>query len=307
MDAALLESLLFATVRAGTPLLLVALGAVLSERSGVLNLGQEGMMLIGAAFGFVVGVKTGSGVVGLLAAILAGAGAALVFAVIALTLLSNQVATGLALTIFGTGLSALAGANLVGRAVQPLAEWSIPLLSQIPIVGGALFKHDPVVYLSFMLAIGLWWLTTRTRAGLVLRAIGENPDAARAVGFPVLRIRYLTTLGGGALAGLAGGYLSLVYTPMWNEGLTAGRGWIGLALVVFASWRIERAALGAYLFGLASILHLLLQGFGISIPPNLLALLPYVVTIAVLVLLGNRRRFNADGAPRALGATWRPT
>jgi general nucleoside transport system permease protein len=301
MDIALIENILFATVRTGTPLLLVALGAMMSERSGVLNLGQEGMILVGAACGFVAAYSGQSLGLGVLAAVVAGIVAALIFAFIALTLISNQVATGLALTIFGTGLSAFLGANYVGQTVTGFTPLAIPFLSDIPLLGPALFAQDLLVYLAFALFATVFGVMRYTRLGLIIRAVGENPEVAHALGYKVMQVRYGAVMFGGAMAGLAGAYLSLAYTPMWAEGIAAGRGWIALALVVFASWRTERILLGAWLFGFASILHLLLQGYGYEISPNLLAMLPYVVTIVVLVLMMYRQQNQGLFAPRSLG------
>ncbi|MBW8189802.1 ABC transporter permease [Neiella marina] len=306
MDIAFIDNVLFATVRTATPLLLVALGAMMSERAGVLNLGQEGMVLVGAALAFIAAYVTGSMGWGVLAGAFAGMLVSVLFAFIALSLMANQVATGLALTIFGTGLSAFIGADYVGQSITGLSPIAIPLLSNIPLVGKALFAQDLLVYLSFGLFAGLWWIMRSTRLGLIIRAVGENPQAAHALGYPVIKIRYLAVLFGGAMAGLAGAYLSLSYTPMWSEGIAAGRGWIALALVVFASWRTQRVLLGAWLFGFASILHLLLQGYGYDISPNLLGMLPYLVTIIVLVIMMRRKQGIGD-APRSLGRPFSPS
>ena len=307
MDINLIENILFATVRTGTPLLLVALGAMMSERSGVLNLGQEGMILVGAACAFMAAYGAGSLGLGILAGAAAGMAVSLIFAFIALSLMSNQVATGLALTIFGTGLSAFLGAGYVGQSITGLAPVAIPLLSGIPLLGKAFFAQDALVYLSFVLFALVWGVMRYTRLGLVIRAVGENPEVAHALGYKVLWVRYLAVMFGGAMAGLAGAYLSLAYTPMWSEGIAAGRGWIALALVVFASWRSERILLGAWLFGFASILHLLLQGYGYEISPNLLAMLPYIVTILVLVLMMYRQKNQGLFAPRSLGHPFHPS
>lgn len=306
MDIGLLENVLFATVRTGTPLLLVALGAMMSERSGVLNLGQEGMILVGAVCGFIVAYTSHNMGFGILAGVIAGALVSLIFGFIALTLISNQVATGLALTIFGTGLSAFMGSSYVGQSLIGLTPIEIPLLHKIPLIGKALFAQDILVYLAFILFAGIFVLMRYTRLGLIIRAVGENPEVAHALGYKVLVVRYCAVMFGGAMAGLAGVYLSLAYTPMWSEGIAAGRGWIALALVVFASWRTERILLGAWLFGFASILHLLLQGYGYEISPNLLAMLPYIVTILVLVMMMNRKRGEGIFAPRSLGQPYYP-
>jgi simple sugar transport system permease protein len=306
MDLDLLSNILYAMVRTGTPLLLVALGELLCEKSGVLNLGQEGMMLFGAVIGFIVALSSGSLWLGVLLAIVAGMLLALLFAAVALGFNANQVATGLALTIFGVGLSTFVGATWVGKPLAGFEPIAIPLLSEIPLLGRMLFAQDALVYLSFALFAGVAWLLLKSRVGLIIQAVGENPDAASAMGLPVLRVRTLAVLFGGAMAGLAGAYLSLAYTPMWAENMSAGRGWIALALVVFASWRVLRVLLGAYLFGLASILHLVAQGIGLAIPANLLAMLPYGATILVLVLLSRDALKTRLFAPLSLGQPWQP-
>ena len=230
----------------------------------------------------------------------------LIFAVLVLQLGANQVATGLALTIFGTGLSAFIGSEFVGNTVQGFQPIAIPLLSSIPYLGDILFKHDILVYLSFALAIAIALVANKTRVGLVLKAVGENPHAANAIGIKVLRVRYLAILFGGAMTGLAGSYMSLVYTPMWAENMTAGRGWIALALVVFASWRVGRIMLGAYLFGFASIMHVVLQGLGVDISSNLLAMMPYVATVIVMVVISADQFKEKLLAPRSLGKPFDP-
>ncbi|MBF8642738.1 MULTISPECIES: ABC transporter permease [Pseudomonas] len=305
MDIDLLTNLFYAMVRTGTPLLLVALGELVCEKSGVLNLGQEGMMLFGAVAGFITAFATGSLWLGVLVACLAGMLLSQLFAVVALGFNANQVATGLALTIFGVGLSSFVGAGWVGKPLAGFEPINLPLLSEIPLIGRMLFGQDVLVYLSFALFVLVTWALLKSRVGLIIQAVGENPNAASAMGLPVLRVRVLALLFGGAMAGLAGGYLSLAYTPMWAENMTAGRGWIALALVVFASWRVGRVLLGAYLFGLASILHLVAQGIGLSIPGNLLAMLPYVATIIVLVLLSRDAVRTRLYAPVSLGQSWK--
>ncbi len=306
MDLDLLSNIFYAMVRTGTPLLLVALGELICEKSGVLNLGQEGMMLFGAVIGFIVALSTGNLWLGVLLAMAAGMLLSMLFAAVALGFNANQVATGLALTIFGVGLSTFVGAAWVGKPLAGFEPIAIPLLSEIPLIGRMLFAQDILVYLSFALFALVTWVLLKSRIGLIIQAVGENPDAASAMGLPVLRVRTLAVLFGGAMAGLAGGYLSLAYTPMWAENMTAGRGWIALALVVFASWRVFRLLLGAYLFGLASIIHLVAQGIGLSIPSNLLAMLPYVATILVLVLLSRDAIKTRLFAPVSLGKPWQP-
>ena len=299
------EAILLTCITAATPLLIAAIGELVVERSGVLNLGVEGMMIMGAASGVAVAILTGSSTLGVLAAVAAGMALAALFALMTLGLAVNQVASGLALTIFGLGLSGVVGAPFVGVQREGIGKIEVPVLSDIPFIGRVLFEQDPFVYLSFMLVGGVWWFLGRTRAGLVLRACGENHASAHALGYPVLRIRLLAILFGGACAGIAGGYLSLVYTPFWTSGMTAGRGWIALAIVVFASWLPWRAALGAYLFGGLTILQLHAQGFGVPVPSQLLAALPYLLTIVVLVLIMRLRRGGAAG-PGSLGTPFVP-
>ncbi|OWJ69355.1 ABC transporter permease [Haematobacter massiliensis] len=284
---------------ASTPILFAAIGELVVERSGVLNLGVEGMMICGAVCGFAVTIHTENPVLGMLGAALGGALLAALFAVLVLFLLSNQVATGLALTLFGLGLSALIGQGY--SSMRPVSTPKLDLgpLSDLPVLGPMFFRHDIWVYGSLLLTFAVWWWLTRTRGGLVLRAVGENHDAAHALGYRVLRIRFLAILFGGACAGLGGGYLSLIRVPQWTEGMTAGAGWIALAIVVFASWRPWRAVLGAYLFGGVTVLQLNLQARGVNIPVQYLSMAPYVITIIVLVLISGRRR--ARGVPGSLG------
>ncbi len=307
MDSVLITNVLAATVVAGTPLLLVALGELVCERSGVLNLGQEGMMLMGAVIGFIAATSTGSLSMGVLAAMLGGVLMAMLFALMAITLAANQYAAGLALTIFGIGLSSFVGAGFVGQSIDGFDKIAIPLLSDIPVIGQVLFNQDLLVYGSLLIfALGFCFLKY-SRGGLVLRAVGESPEAANANGLKVLPVRYMAVAFGGAMAGLAGAYLSLAYTPMWTENMTAGRGWIALALVVFATWKPERVLLGAYLFGAASILHLVLQGLGWNSSTELLAMLPYVVTIIVLVLLSWNPARTRLNTPLSIGQPYRPS
>ncbi|MDD2842331.1 MAG: ABC transporter permease [Tolumonas sp.] len=304
MDNELLLQILTAAIKTGTPLLLVALGEMVCEKSGVLNLGQEGMMLMGAVCGFIAAFSTGSLFLGVLAAMLAGMLMSLLFGVISMHLRANQVATGLALTIFGTGLSAFIGSAYVGQTVKGFTGIHIPVLGDIPFIGTLLFSHDLLIYISWLMVLLVGWFCVRTRAGLILRAVGENPHNANAIGLPVLTVRYLAILFGGAMAGLAGSYMSLAYTPMWMENMTGGRGWIALALVVFASWKTKNLVLGAYLFGIASIMHLVLQGLGIKISPSLLAMLPYLATLIVMIFIGSNRMKEKLAAPMSLGQTF---
>ncbi len=293
--------ILQAIIIAPIPLIFVAIGELVVERSGVLNLGLEGMMILGAIAGFSVTLDSGSFVVGIAAAALAGALAAGIFGVLTQVLMSNQVATGLALTIFGLGLSALWGQGYSGESTAPLAKIHIFLLSDIPIVGPLLFVHDPLVYLAFALVAGVAWFLTRTRAGLILRAVGENHDAAHAIGYNVVAVRMAALVFGGACAGIGGAYLSTVQTPFWVENMTAGRGWIALAIVVFASWRPGRLLVGAYLFGGVTVAQLHVQGFGIDIDAQYLSMLPYLVTILVLVLISHNKARSHLNAPACLG------
>jgi len=301
MDIDLIANLVFATMRTGTPLLIVALGELVCEKSGVLNLGQEGMMLMGAVVGFMAAIHSDSVFVGFLCAIAAGVSMSLIFGFITMNLNANQVASGLALTIFGTGLSGFIGLNYVGMALEGIEVIAIPGLSSIPFIGTAFFSHDIIVYLSIIMCVLVYFFFKSTRAGLIVKAVGESPESAQAVGLSVLRVRYLAIMFGGAMAGMAGAYLSLVYTPLWADNMTAGRGWIALALVVFASWRVERLVLGAYLFGAASIVNLVLQGYNVSVSPNILATLPYLATILVLVALSSNQSKVKLFAPVSLG------
>jgi ABC-type uncharacterized transport system permease subunit len=302
----ILEAIVLSVIAASTPLLLAAAGELVVERAGVLNLGVEGMMILGAACGYALAHFTGSTLVGALAGALAGATLALVFALLTLGLAVNQVATGLALTILGVGLSGLIGAGFVGSQIAPAPHLAIPWLTELPVVGRILFGQDAFVYASIALVAGIWRFLYRSRAGLVLRAIGDNPGSAHALGYPVLRVRLLAVLFGGACAGLAGAYMSLAYTPFFVPGMTAGRGWIALALVVFASWRPLRLVAGAYLFGAVSILQLHAQGLGLGIPSQLMSSLPYLATVLVLVLISRTRGRAGSAAPAALGTAFVP-
>ncbi|MBR0928634.1 ABC transporter permease [Bradyrhizobium diazoefficiens] len=301
----LVEAIVLAVLAASTPLLVAATGELVTERAGVLNLGVEGMMIVGAACGFAGAWLTGSIFIGALFGIVAGTMMSLIFALMALGLAVNQVATGLALTILGVGLSGLIGAGFVGERITPAAHLSIPGLTDIPLVGRVLFGEDAFVYVSIALVVGVWWFLYRTRAGLILRACGDNHVSAHALGYPVLRIRTFAVMFGGACAGLAGAYLPLAYTPFFIPGMTAGRGWIALALVVFSSWRAGRLVVGAYLFGAVTILQLHAQGWGVGIPSQFMSALPYLATIIVLVLL-SRARSGGSTAPAALGTVFVP-
>ncbi|GLR98077.1 MULTISPECIES: ABC transporter permease [Bradyrhizobium] len=301
----LVEAIILAVLAASTPLLIAATGELVTERCGVLNLGVEGMMIVGAACGFAGAWLTGSVFIGALFGVVAGTLMSLVFALMALGLAVNQVATGLALTILGVGLSGLIGAGFVGERITPAMHLYIPVLTDIPLIGRVLFGEDGFVYFSVALIAGVWWFLYRTRAGLILRACGDNHVSAHALGYPVLRIRTFAVMFGGACAGLAGAYLPLAYTPFFIPGMTAGRGWIALALVVFSSWRPGRLVVGAYLFGAVTILQLHAQGWGVGIPSQFMSALPYLATVIVLVLL-SRARGGGSTAPAALGTVFVP-
>jgi general nucleoside transport system permease protein len=304
-DAAVL--VLVTIISAATPLLYAALGELVVEKSGVLNLGLEGMMLAGAVTAFALTVTTGSAGLGIAAGALAGILMALAFGVLTLSLLANQVATGLALTIFGIGLSALLGSGFVGIPVDRLPRLALDGLSDLPIVGALLFGHDVLVYLSVALSIAVAWFLKRSRAGMILRAVGESDVSAHSIGYDVIKVRYLAVLFGGAMAGLGGAFLSLSYTPMWVEEMTAGRGWIALALVVFASWRPWRLLLGAYLFGGVTILQLYAQGAGtFGVPAQVMSMLPYLATIVVLAVIAGGPWKGRLDAPACLGKPFRP-
>jgi general nucleoside transport system permease protein len=302
----LLEAIILAVLAASTPLLLAAAGELVAERAGVLNLGVEGMMIVGAACGFAGAYLTGSIWIGAVCGIAAGTAMAAVFALFTLGLAVNQVATGLALTILGVGLSGLVGASFVGERIVPAAPLYIPGLTDIPFHGRVLFGQDAFVYFSIALVIGIWWFLYRTRPGLELRAIGDNHASAHALGYPVLRMRALAVLFGGACAGLGGAYLPLAYTPFWISGMTAGRGWIALALVVFASWQPGRLVAGAYLFGAVTILQLHAQGAGVGIPSQFMSSLPYLATVIVLVVISRSRGMAGAAAPASLGIVFVP-
>jgi len=290
-------ALIAALIAASTPILLAAIGELVVEKAGVLNLGVEGMMITGAIFGFAATVETGSPWLGLLAAMAGGAILSLIFAVLTQYFLSNQVATGLALTLFGLGFSALVGQSYTGIKPPTFPHLNIAALNDIPFWGRAFLSHDYLVYLSILLVFAVWYYLKFTRSGLILRAVGENHDAAHAIGYNVTRIRLLAVMFGGACAGLGGAYLSLIQVPQWTQGMTAGAGWIALALVVFASWKPWRVVLGAYIFGGVSILQLNLQAVGVNIPVAYLSMAPYIVTIVVLVIMSGDR----TSAPASLG------
>ena len=302
-----LVAIVLTIITASTPLLLAATGELITEKSGVLNLGVEGMMLIGAITAFATTTFTDSAVLGVLAGAAAGTSLAFVFGVLVLIFLANQVATGLALTIFGIGLSALVGTGFVGIALEPLPKLDLGPISAVSVIGQILLGQDFLVYLSFFMAVLVAYFLSKTRLGLILRAVGESHDSAHALGYPVLLVRFLAILFGGFMCGLAGSYLSLAYTPLWAENMTAGRGWIAVALVVFGTWRAGRVALGAYLFGAITILQLHVQGWGLEIASQFMSMLPYLATIVVLVIIsrdGAKIRLNA---PQSIGKAFTPS
>ncbi|MAZ15364.1 MAG: ABC transporter permease [Ahrensia sp.] len=300
------QNILLTIATAATPLLIAAIGELIVERSGVLNLGVEGMMVIGAVCGFAAAILTGNAWIGVAAGIAGGALLSLLFGFLTLSLATNQVATGLSLTLLGIGLSGLIGEGFVGKAGVRLPTLDIPVLTDIPLVGRLIFGQDPIFYMSIALTAGVMWFLFRTRAGLTLRSIGDNHKSAHALGIPVIRYRYLAVMFGGACAGLAGAHLSIVYTPQWVENMTAGRGWIALALVVFGSWRPWRVLAGAYLFGAVTIGQLHAQALGFGIPSQLLSSLPYLATIVVLVLISRDRRLTTMNTPASLGQPFVP-
>ncbi len=306
MTLTALAALIAATLAAGTPLLLAALGLLVNERAGVLNLGAEGMMLMAAVAGFAAGMASGSVTIGFLAGAVTGAGFAGLFALLAVGLATNQYATGLALTLLGGGLSAFVGLPYVGRAARFDPAPVLPWLAELPWLGQAVFRQHPSVYVAWALALLIAWVLARTRVGLVIRAVGESPESAHALGYPVRLIRVAAVLFGGLCCGLAGAYLSLVYTPLWVEGMVAGRGWIALALTTFATWRVGRILLGAYLFGSVTMVQFWLQGQGVAIASQLLSMLPYLATVIVLALISRDRSFIRLNMPASLGKPFVP-
>ena len=298
--------LLGSTLSAGTVLALAALGLLINEKAGIVNLGAEGMMLCAAIAGFATVVHTGNTWVGFGAGMLVGAILAGLFGLLVIWLNTNQYATGLALSLFGTGFSAFIGLNYVQARLPELPKYAIPGLSDLPVVGPALFTLHPIVYLTIVLVIAMIWFLYRTRAGLVLRAVGESPSSAHALGYPVRRIRLMAVMFGGAMCGLAGAYISTVYTPLWVEGMVSGRGWIALALATFATWRPARVLLGAYLFGGVTMLQFHFQATGIQVPSQVLSMLPYLATIVVLVLISRNPTWIRANMPASLGKPFYP-
>ncbi len=301
-----IEFILLTVISAATPLLLAATGELVAEKSGVLNLGVEGMMLAGAVCAFIAALTTGSWALGIVVGAAAGILMSMLFGLLTLIFLANQVASGLALTLFGIGLSSLIGIPFIGLPIDKLPTLDLPLLGDIPIFGPLLFEQDALVYISIIMALAVHWFLNHSKSGLVLRAVGESHDAAHSIGYSVLKIRFLAVMFGGAMAGLGGAFLSLSYTPMWVEHMTAGRGWIALALVVFATWKPGRVIIGAYLFGAMTILQLHLQGIGVQIPAQILSMLPYLITILVLVLISRNATRVKLNAPACIGQIFHP-
>ncbi len=298
--------LLGATLSAGTVLAIAALGLLINEKAGIVNLGAEGMMLCAAIAGYATVVHTGNTWLGFAAGMVVGALMAGVFGVLVIWLNTNQYATGLALSLFGVGFSAFAGISYVQAKVPDLPQYAIPVLGDLPLVGPALFRQHPLVYLTMAFTGALIWFLYRSRAGLVLRSVGESPESAHALGYPVRRIRLMAVMAGGALCGLAGAYISTVYTPLWVEGMVAGRGWIALALTTFATWRPMRVLLGAYLFGGVTQLGFHLQSVGVDVPSQFLAMMPYVATIVVLALISRNPAFIRVNMPASIGKPFYP-
>lgn len=298
--------LIAATLNAGTVLALASLGLLINEKAGIVNLGAEGMMLCAAIAGFAAVVHSGSDLMGFAAGVGAGALLALIFGGLVIWLNANQYATGLAVSLFGAGFSAFVGIGYVQEKIPQRPSFAIPWLSDLPLIGQALFRHHPLVYLTILLAFALIWFLYRTHAGLVLRSVGESPEAAHALGYPVRRIRLLAVVVGGALCGLAGAYISIVYTPLWVEGMVSGKGWIALALTTFATWRPARVLLGAYLFGGVTMLQFHLQGVGVEVPSQFLSMLPYLSTVIVLALISRNPLWIRINMPASIGKPFYP-
>ncbi len=298
--------LIAATLNAGTVLAIASLGLLINEKAGIVNLGAEGMMLCAAIAGFATVVHTGSDIMGFMSGTLAGMVMAAIFGGLVIWLNTNQYATGLALTLFGSGFSAFAGINYVQEKLPERISFAIPYLSDIPLVGPALFRQHPVVYLTIVFAFVLIWFFYKTRAGLILRSVGESPTSAHGLGYPVRWIRLGAVVTGGALCGLAGAYLSIIYTPLWVEGVVSGKGWIALALTTFATWRPARVLLGAYLFGGVTMLQFHLQSSGVHAPSEFLSTLPYLSTIIVLALISRNPRWIKINMPASIGKPFYP-
>jgi len=298
--------LLAATLNAGTVLALAALGLLVNEKSGIVNLGAEGMMLCAAVAGFAAVVHTGQDSLGFLAGMVAGGVLAALFGVMVIWLNTNQYATGLALSLFGAGFSAFVGVPYVQAKLPERMVYEVPVLADLPFIGPALFRQHPMVYLAIGLTLGLIWFLQRSRAGLILRSVGESPESAHALGYPVRQIRLAAVVVGGALCGLAGAYISVIYTPLWVEGMIAGKGWIALALTTFATWRPVRVLLGAYLFGGVTMLQFHLQALGMDVPSQFLSMLPYLATIVVLALISRNPQWIRVNMPAAIGKPFFP-
>ncbi|WP_218508315.1 ABC transporter permease [Variovorax sp. dw_308] len=298
--------LLGSMLSAGTVLAIASLGLLINEKAGIVNLGAEGLMLCAAIAGFATTVQTGSTWIGFLAGMAVGAFLSMLFGLLVIWLNTNQYATGLALSLFGVGFSAFAGKDYVQAKLPESVQYPLPFLGDIPLVGPALFRHHPIVYFAVFLAFALIWFLYRTRSGLVLRSVGESPESAHALGYPVRRIRLLAVVAGGALCGLAGAYLSVVYTGLWVENMVAGKGWIALALTTFATWRPARVLLGAYLFGGVTMLGFHLQSVGVDVPSQFLNMMPYVATIVVLALISRNPAFIRVNMPASIGKPFYP-
>ena len=298
--------LIAATLNAGTVLAIASLGLLINEKVGIVNLGAEGIMLCAALAGFAAVVHSGSTLVGFAAGMAAGAVLAAIFGLLVIWLNTNQYATGLALSLFGGGFSAFAGTGYVQARLPEQSQWAIPVLGDVPFIGPALFRHHPMVYFAMVLTLALIWFLYRTRTGLVLRSVGESPESAHALGYPVRRIRLAAVVAGGALCGLAGAYISTVYTPLWVEGMVAGKGWIALALTTFATWRPARVLLGAYLFGGVTMLQFHLQGAGVNVPSQFLTMMPYVATVVVLALISRNPAWIRVNMPTSIGKPFYP-
>ncbi len=298
--------LLAATLNAGTVLAIAALGLLINERAGIVNLGAEGLMLCAALAGFATVVHTGSDLAGFVAGAAVGGLMAAIFGVLVIWLGTNQYATGLALSLFGAGFSAFAGTSYVQAKIPERLSYEVPVLADLPWIGPAVFRQHPMVYLTIVFAAALIWFLYRSRPGLVLRSVGESPESAHALGYPVRRIRLMAVVAGGALCGLAGAYRSVIYTPLWVEGMVAGKGWIALALTTFATWRPARVLLGAYLFGGVTMLQFHMQGAGVDLPSEVLNMLPYLATIVVLAIMSRNPAWIRVNVPASLGKPFHP-
>lgn len=301
-----LEAVILTIITASTPLLLAAMGELVTERSGVLNLGVEGMMIMGAVCGFAAAYTTGSALLGIGAGLAGGVFMSLLFAFLTQTLMTSQVATGLSLTLLGLGLSGLIGEGFTGLPGVKLSAIDIPLLTDLPFVGPILFGQDILVYFSLVLVAAVSYVLFRTRTGLIISAVGGNHHSAHALGYNVIKVRYACIAFGGACSGLAGAYLSLAYTPQWIENMSSGRGWIALALVVFATWLPKRVLIGAYLFGTVWIMGLYVQALGVPIPAQLLSSLPYLVTIVALIIISGNKTLTKVNTPACIGQPFAP-